>query len=39
MKTYYRQPVPCMAVMSATVTSLTLTGVPIIGSDSMQVVT
>ena len=37
MKTYNWQPVLCMAVMSATVTGLTLTGVPISGSDSVQV--
>ena len=39
MKTYYQQLVRCMAVMSTTVTGLTLTGVPIIGSDSVQVLT
>ena len=38
MKTYDWQRVLYKAVMSATVTGLTLTGVPIIGSDSVQVV-
>ena len=38
MKTYNWQRVLCMAVMSATLTGLTLTGVPIIGFDSVQVV-
>jgi len=38
MKTYDWQPVLGLVVMSATVTGLTLTSVPIISSDSVQVV-